>query len=157
MVSVSFAGLLSNAESIRASADKWYPRSRTKQPPWTRHGRVHALASSSSRTATCTVTIGFSTCVESAMSADRRVGKTKRATQAHAFACSGDDNTVRIRYNTQIRQPAAFLPGPPVNASGGLHQWSGTVPGASIHARVSRCTRALGRAPKVTGASRWST
>ena len=73
---------------------KWYPRSRTKQPPWTRHGRVHALASSSSRTTTCTVTIGFSKCVESAMSADRRVGKTKRATQAHAFACSGDDKIV---------------------------------------------------------------
>ena len=28
------------------------------------------------------------------MSADRRVGKTKRATQAHAFACSGDDKIV---------------------------------------------------------------
>ena len=88
----SFTGPL--ALPGRYFSDIWYPRSRTQSSPWPRSGRVHVLASSSSRCETCTVTIGHRHGVESDAEADQRNGLTKRATRSLSFDinCSRDNN-----------------------------------------------------------------
>ena len=84
MASVSFTGLLVSAETAKASPDKWYLRTRSQHPPWTRHGVARVLIASPSRCAR-TVTVDPVAAVQFVWY-DERSDSVKQATEQDALS-----------------------------------------------------------------------